>query len=193
METSLFTPLGRALSGAPGGPAAWAEPGAFAVEATPETSATPAAQPLAEELFCFKAGGLQLAVPSKHVREVIRVGPITPLPRVAPFVLGVCGHRGEILPVVDLLRLLERGSTALGERTRLFVGVSDAFTVAWACDGTLGLRRVQPAELRAPPSGGDVGLAQLTAIVPGNGAAPSLHVLNLPRLTQAARQKAVVR
>jgi purine-binding chemotaxis protein CheW len=134
-----------------------------------------------------------MAVPSRYIREVIRLGPLTPLPRVAPYVLGVCGHRGEILPVIDLLRFLERGSTPLGERTRLFVGTTESLTVAWVCEGTLGLRRIQANQLRPPPLGGDSGIAQLTAVVPSTGGQPVLNVLNFARLIQAARQKAVAR
>lgn len=174
------TPLSEALQRAPTG----AGPNAPSLSGAPP-----------EELFCFKAGGLQLAVPSRHVREVIRVGPITPLPRVAPYILGVLGHRGEILPVVDLLRLLERGKSTLTDRTRLFVGVQDALTAAWVCDGTLGLRRVDGAELRAPPLGGGTALAQVAAIVPSAGQPGQgpLHVLNFARLIQAARERAFAR
>src|SRR5262245_13911017 len=98
------TPLQRALQGAP--------------ERAPPVKGRPE-----QELFFFRLSDLRLGVPSENVREVIRAGPITPLPRSPSFILGVCGHRGEVFPVLDLLRFLGRGEARLSPRTRLFVGV----------------------------------------------------------------------
>ena len=69
----------------------------------PETALARVERP-EKEFFVFKIGQLMLGVDSGNAREVTRLGVITPLPRAASFVMGVAGHRGEVLPVVDLMR-----------------------------------------------------------------------------------------
>jgi purine-binding chemotaxis protein CheW len=46
------------------------------------------------------------AIPIEHVLEVAELGQVTPVPRSRPEVLGVRNLRGQILPVVDLARML---------------------------------------------------------------------------------------
>ncbi len=145
-----------------------------------------------QEFFCFKIGELRLGVPSENVREVVRAGPLTPLPRTAPFVLGVCGHRGEVLPVLDLLRFLGKGESRIGPRTRLFIGVSGTYLAAVVADLVIGLRRVPLADILPPPVGGDAAVEHLIGVL-GAGQADSVSLLNLAKLLQTARQRAVQR
>lgn len=67
------------------------------------------------ELLGFRLGGDPYAAPIERVREIVRLRPITPVPRVPAPVLGVISLRGEIVQVLDLrLRL----SLAAGEPSR---------------------------------------------------------------------------
>jgi purine-binding chemotaxis protein CheW len=77
-----------------------------------------------EEFFIFKLGALTLAIVSKHIREVSRLAPLTPLPRTQSFLLGVVGNRGQVMPVIDLLRFLQQGESKPMPGGRLFVGES---------------------------------------------------------------------
>lgn len=169
MESS---PLRRALSVAP--------ERATAAKARPE-----------REFFLFKLGELRLGVPSEHVREVIRAGILTPLPKSAPFVLGVCGHRGEILPVMDLLRFLGKGEARVTGRTRLLVGVVDAFVVGVVVDAVIGLRRLELASILPAPTGGDAASEHLLGVVQQD--AGVINLVNFARILQAARARAVSR
>jgi purine-binding chemotaxis protein CheW len=145
-----------------------------------------------QEFFCFRTGELRLGVPSDNVREVIRVGPLTPLPRSPAFLLGVSGHRGEVLPVLDLLRFLGKGEARIGPRTRLFVGISEALVTAVVVDQVIGLRKVPVHEILPPPIGGDASNEHLLGVVsPAKG--EMLSLLNFPKLLAVARQKAVGR
>lgn len=167
------TPLQRALKVAPDK--------ATAAKARPE-----------QEFFCFKLGDLQLAVPSENVREVLRATTMTPLPRSPPFIVGVCGQRGEVLPVMDLLRFLGKGEARIASRSRLFVGVAQSYVTAVIADAVVGLERFALADILPPPMGADVSSEHLTGVVQTkNGRLISL--LNFTKVLQAARQRAVAR
>jgi purine-binding chemotaxis protein CheW len=143
------------------------------------------------EIFAFRLDQLVLGIDSTGVREVTRMGPLTPLPRSANFVLGVAGHRGEVLPVIDLLRFLALGEMRPQPRSRLFIGLSPPHLAGFLVDAALGLRKFKPTEVMAAPVGGQVSTEFLTGLVRIEG--QTLSLLNLPRILHMARQRAVAR
>jgi purine-binding chemotaxis protein CheW len=66
-------------------------------------------------------GAELLAVPIEHVREILQVSRMTPLPRTPSFVRGVMNLRGSVVPVIDLAARLGGPSTELGRRTCIVV------------------------------------------------------------------------
>jgi purine-binding chemotaxis protein CheW len=171
-----------------------------ALEAAPDR-ATTVKVAAEQEFFCFRLGDLLLGVASENVREVVRVGPLTPLPRTPSFILGVCGHRGEVLPVVDLLRFLGKGEARIGPRTRLLVGIAGACVAAVVADAVAGMRRIPTEFIMPPPMGSDatteylVGVVHSSAIhsIQTSSGNQTLSLVNFGKLIQAARQKAVAR
>lgn len=145
------------------------------------------------EFFCFRLGELRLAVASEYVREVVRAGMLTPLPRSPAFILGVAGHRGEVLPVVDLLRFLGRGESRVATRTRLFIGVSGTNAIALVADAIIGLRRVPVSAILPPPLGADASSEHLLGVVTENAERQPLTLLDFAKILSAARSRAVAR
>jgi purine-binding chemotaxis protein CheW len=146
-----------------------------------------------QEFFCFRVGDLRLAVPSENVLEVIRTGLLTPLPRTPSFLMGVTGHRGEVIPVMDLLRFLGKGEARVGPRTRLFIGTSGNYRVGVVADAVLGLRRIPVADILPPPLGGDAAVEHLLGVAEGLVANETVALLHFSKLLQSARQRAVLR
>jgi purine-binding chemotaxis protein CheW len=58
------------------------------------------------ELLVLWLGDDPYALPVERVREIVRLRPITPVPRVPAAVRGVLSLRGEIVQVIDLRRRL---------------------------------------------------------------------------------------
>lgn len=58
------------------------------------------------ELLVLWLGDDPYAIPVERVREIVRLRPITPIPRVPEAVRGVLSLRGEIVQVIDLRRRL---------------------------------------------------------------------------------------
>ena len=58
------------------------------------------------EVLTFSLGDEEYGLDIQRLREIVRVRPITEVPRAPGFVLGIIGVRGEVLPVLDLRRRL---------------------------------------------------------------------------------------
>lgn len=56
----------------------------------------------AGQYLTFKLMSEFYGVAIEHVREINRVGEITPVPKTPPFIKGVMNLRGKIIPVVNL-------------------------------------------------------------------------------------------
>ncbi len=71
------------------------------------------------EHLVFASGARLYAVPADTASEVVTVPALTLVPGAPPHVLGVFAHRGEVLPVVDLPRLVEQRADAEARRAVL--------------------------------------------------------------------------
>lgn len=69
-------------------------------------STTSNSLPAAGKFLNFQLGQERYSLPVTEVREIIRVCPITPVPRMPAYHLGVINLRGKIVPVMDLRRRL---------------------------------------------------------------------------------------
>lgn len=148
-----------------------------------------------QEIFSFRVGALRLAFAAVNVREVVRCAPLTPLPRTPAFLLGVMGHRGEVLPVVDLLRFLGKGEVKPGPRSRVVIGVSSEFAAGFMADAVVGMILVPTAEILPAPLGSDAAAEHLDGVVASRekDRKEPVHLLSLPKLLQSIRQRVVTR
>jgi purine-binding chemotaxis protein CheW len=124
---------------------------------------------------------------------VVRLGLVTPLPRTPAYIMGVSGHRGEVLPVVDLLRFFGKGESVIGTRTRVFVAISGSFVAGVVTDSVIGLRKLFVDDIVPPPLGGDVAPEHMLGVVNPSAGGEVLHLLNFSKVLDTARQRAVVR
>lgn len=65
-------------------------------------------------------------LPAEVVREVVRVEPITPVPRSAPRARGLTSLRGRLVPVVDLAVALGHPPARVDDASRLLLVASGA-------------------------------------------------------------------
>jgi chemotaxis signal transduction protein len=64
------------------------------------------------QLVSFQVGGEEFAFPMEQVREILRVDSPKEVPGAPEYLLGVSTVRGQVLPIVDLRRLLRQSSFA---------------------------------------------------------------------------------
>lgn len=72
-------------------------------------------------LACFEVAGQIYAIDVAHVREIVRVQEITPLPLAPGLIEGVVDLRGGVIPVVDLGRMLAGVNIELSTSSRIVV------------------------------------------------------------------------
>lgn len=108
------------------------------------------------ELLRVEVAGSPYALPIESVREIVRLGPVTRVPRAPALVLGVITLRGEIVQLLDLRRALGAEPAPPGRRSRIVVLHSEAGEIAgWLVDAVNEVLRVSEEDLRPPP--GDAG------------------------------------
>jgi purine-binding chemotaxis protein CheW len=109
------------------------------------------------QLLCFVLDGSPYAVPVERVREIVRVRPIIPVPRVPADVRGVISLRGEILEVIDLRLRLRLPAAETGRASRIIVAhASDGGVAGLLVDGVSEVLGVPEDALR-PAVSADAG------------------------------------
>jgi purine-binding chemotaxis protein CheW len=134
----------------------------------PAESPAPAAEEAEapSEYLAFMLDGECYGVPIRAVREIVRVPPVTEVPRGGPDLLGVINLRGEVLPIYDLkLRLRLRSAPAriagpdaepeaLPRSARILViRGKDRGDVGLLVDGMAEVVRLSRSDLEPPPAG----------------------------------------
>lgn len=118
------------------------------------------------EYLAFMLEGECYGVPIEAVREIVRVPPVTEVPRGEPDLLGVLNLRGEVLPVYDLklkLRLTsapariagpDADPEALPRPARILViRGGDRGDLGFLVDGVAEVLRMASSQIEPPPSG----------------------------------------
>ena len=80
------------------------------------TSNSPGIGALAGRYLTFMLGTDSYGLPVLNVREIIRLCPITPVPRMPDYVKGVINLRGTVIAVIDLRAKFEMPASTLGDR-----------------------------------------------------------------------------
>jgi purine-binding chemotaxis protein CheW len=112
-----------------------------------------------QQFLTFTLDGAPYAIPVERVREIVRIRPITPVPRLPDDVRGVISLRGEIVEVVDLRRRLGLTPTEPGRRSRIIVvHGSDGSIAGLLVDGVTEVLSVDESALRA--AAGDSGAVE---------------------------------
>lgn len=111
------------------------------------------------ELLCFRLADGTYALPVERVREIVRLRPVTPVPRVPEAILGAVALRGEIVLVVDLrVRLGLARPEATREARLIVLHGADDRVAALLVDAVRDVLRVSEESLQSPQdsSGGFV-------------------------------------
>ena len=114
------------------------------------------------ELLCLRLAGDPYALPVERVREIVRMRPVTAMPRVPREILGVISLRGEIVQVMDLRARLALPPAEATRRTRLVVLHGDEGEVsALMVDAVSEVLRVEEESVRPAAAGGSPFVAAL--------------------------------
>ena len=139
--------------------------------------------------FCLRLLGGRYAFDAPLVTEVVRLGPLTRLPAAPSFLPGVFTHRGEVLPVLDVGQLVGQNAVPIRPSTRAALVHCGPWKVAVVSEAVEGLVSISRRNLEPPPAESS-GVAEFLSAV-GRDKHGTIAVLDLPRLVEAARARAV--
>lgn len=74
-----------------------------------------------EQLVVFEVGDESFGIDISLVQEIIRLQPITEVPRAPMYVKGVINLRGKVIPVIDLRERFSIGMNEESKATRIVV------------------------------------------------------------------------
>jgi len=103
------------------------------------------------QLVVFDLANEHYGVDIAAVEGIIKLQPITIVPRAPQFVEGVTNLRGKILPVIDLRKRFGLPCAENSKATRIVVVEMNGLTVGFIVDGVSEVLRISP-EAVEPPS-----------------------------------------
>ncbi len=92
------------------------------------------------------------ALDSVHIREVTRWRTPTSVPGAPPILPGIISHRGAVVPIIDLRRLLGMPDATPGRTTRYLIVYHDDTALALLVDAVIDLINISDTTREALPS-----------------------------------------
>ncbi len=111
---------------------------------------------LEERYVIFKLDDTLYALPAINVTEIGQLLPVTPLPFVPSWFLGITHLRGDIISVVGLRELWQK-NTAVPHKAKILIVHSEkqSLTIALVVDAVREMRHVAPGEIISDESHND--------------------------------------
>jgi purine-binding chemotaxis protein CheW len=105
----------------------------------PETAET--------QLVVFTLAGCEAAVGIRQVREILRVGEVTFMPKAPSFLEGIINVRGKIVPVIDLKKRFQMPLVDKTDESRVLIVEIQEQMLGFLVDKVAGVLRVSPASV----------------------------------------------
>lgn len=99
------------------------------------------------ELLVFSLAGERYGIEAARVLEVVHLRGLTPMPCTPSFVLGVVNHRGRVIPVLDVRRLLDLPGEGVAEGWRMVAVEVGGMTFGIVAEAVIEISRVGVEEV----------------------------------------------
>ena len=144
------------------------------------------------ELACFEIGGNVYGVDVLQIREIVRAQEVTSLPKAPELIEGVIELRGQVIPVVDLGRILGGTPTNPSPAARIAVLEVDDMVIGLRVQLAVDVISATPASIASPPAlATNAGYDVVRALVKRTDA-PSVLVLSTDHLLEAVYRSAAL-
>jgi purine-binding chemotaxis protein CheW len=133
------------------------------------------------ELLVFWVGDEEYAIDILEIQELIKLPPVTPVPRTAESVLGIISLRGTIVPVLELSRVLKLGTREATRTTRVLVLRAGGDPIGLVVDRVTSVVRIERESIEPVPRTMQTDVGDLLSGV-GRVDDPLLIIHDLPGL-----------
>jgi len=100
----------------------------------------------------FRLGETQFGVEIRQVLRIVRLTPITRVPRAPHFLEGLVNYHSQVIPVVDLKkRLALPGGEEYEDAARLLIVELGEQTIGMLVDAVVGISRLPDESIEPPP------------------------------------------
>jgi purine-binding chemotaxis protein CheW len=104
------------------------------------------------QLVVLRLGNEEFGIPVQFVTSIIRMQPVTRIPRAPHFLEGVINLRGQITAIVDLRKRFGLETKAADSATRIVVLTVEDIVVGLVVDAVYEVLRIPNSEIGPPPS-----------------------------------------
>jgi len=107
----------------------------------------PTSAPQVRDVLSFELAGETYALPLASIHEILKMPPVTPVPRAPADVLGIISVRGRITTVLDLRRRLHLEEQAPSPQSRVLLVDSGTEFLGLVVDAVRQVHRLTPEEV----------------------------------------------
>lgn len=107
--------------------------------------------PAIVQMATFLLGAEEYAIEIGHIQEIVRMLPVTRVPRAPTFIEGVVNLRGKIVPVIDLRKRFGLEPFQPTKATRIIIINVEAKTVGLVVDAVKEVLRLETSAISPPP------------------------------------------
>ena len=104
------------------------------------------------QLVTFKLSHEEFGVDILKVQEIIRMLPLTKVPKSPDFVDGVINLRGKVIPVIDMRKRFNMDATVHDSHTRIQVMDLQGQVVGFVVDAVCEVLRIEESTVEPPPA-----------------------------------------
>jgi purine-binding chemotaxis protein CheW len=108
-----------------------------------------------KEVLAFALGDEEYGLDILRIREIIKLRPMTEVPRAPVFVPGIISVRGQVIPVFDLrmrLHLKPRKEAAPVKEARILIAIKDQEPYGLIVDKVHQVVRMRDEDIEPPPA-----------------------------------------
>jgi purine-binding chemotaxis protein CheW len=109
----------------------------------------------ANRFVTFRLDAEKYGINVMHVREVLKVTEIAPVPGAADFVLGIINLRGNVVTVIDTRQRFGLQSRDVDDATRIVIIEQDEQVVGMVVDSVAEVMNIPTSEIEVAPNVGN--------------------------------------
>ncbi len=107
-------------------------------------------QSVSQKEIIFRLGREEYAISVMEVVSIEKAHELTPVPRQSPYVLGVIHLRGNVVPIIDLRKVLNQTASEMTDSTRYIMASVDGQVIGFVVDAATDILDIPASTIQKP-------------------------------------------